>query len=200
MGVSCVIPVETDGRGAQQIVESLHKRLEFLGAEKTGTYSVDAETFQATPIIDPTSKSLHVLHSSDFPTASFAILEDGSCLVAENSLDALIGKLKSFYVPRKAGKIEVKGAKFSMTDFTIKIGNVTQSSNFRGVLIEVVYEPCCDASQCWSLLAEFITNVIDRQLKVPTAPPQLVRDQTTGLFSTADTMLQYVDTLALNKK
>lgn len=53
------------------------------------------------------SKLIHILHSTEYPYTSFAVLESGTCLVADSGFDSLLTKLKTFYTPRKAAKIEV---------------------------------------------------------------------------------------------
>ena len=58
-------------------------------------------------VIDTASKLIHLLHSTEFPFTSFAVLETGTCLVADSGFDSLMTKLKTFYTPRKTSKIEV---------------------------------------------------------------------------------------------
>ena len=58
-------------------------------------------------LIDTASKLIHLLHSTEFPYTSFAVLETGTCLVADSGFDSLMTKLKTFYTPRKTSKIEV---------------------------------------------------------------------------------------------
>lgn len=53
------------------------------------------------------SKLIHLVHSTEFPYSSFAVLETGTCLVADSGFDSLMSKLKTFYAPRKTSKIEV---------------------------------------------------------------------------------------------
>ena len=48
------------------------------------------------------------MHCSDYPSASFTALENDLCVIADQSMDSLLSKLKAFYVPKKAGKTEVK--------------------------------------------------------------------------------------------
>ena len=58
-------------------------------------------------LLGTASKLIHLLHSTEFPYTSFAVLETGTCLVADSGFDSLMTKLKTFYTPRKAAKIEV---------------------------------------------------------------------------------------------
>ena len=200
MGVSCVFLLDVpEGKTGQQLTEHLQKKIEFLSGEKCGSWSMDCETYQAAQNLDPPSKLIHLLHSSDYPLLTFSVLENNLCLAAENSLDSLLSKLKLFYTPRKSGKIEAKGTKYVFGDFIVKLGNVTQQSSFKGVIAEVIYEPCSDVVQCWNLLKEFINYTIDKNIKLPEQPRSVV-DKKQGLFTASDTMLQYVETLSLNKK
>ena len=47
------------------------------------------------------------MHCSDYPSASFAVLDNDTCVIADQGMDSLISKLKAFYVPKKAGRTEV---------------------------------------------------------------------------------------------
>ena len=58
-------------------------------------------------LLDTASKLIHLIHSTEFPYTSFAVLETGTCLVADSGFDSLMTKLKTFYTPRKTSKIEV---------------------------------------------------------------------------------------------
>ena len=59
-------------------------------------------------VLGTASKLIHLLHSTEFPYTTFAVLETGTCLVADSGFDSLMTKLKTFYTPRKGAKIEVK--------------------------------------------------------------------------------------------
>lgn len=82
---------------------------------------------------------MHVLHNSEHPATAFAILDTGTCLVADNTFDQLIHKLKAFYAPKKNAKVETKGQRYEIGDFIVKIGSVVlgQNISFKGILVEV---------------------------------------------------------------
>ena len=65
-------------------------------------------------LLGTASKLIHLLHSTEFPYTSFAVLESGTCLVADSGFDSLMTKLKTFYTPRKAAKIEVQNTAFNV--------------------------------------------------------------------------------------
>jgi hypothetical protein len=70
----------------------------------------------------------------------FAILESGNKtipLVADGLFDLLMSKMTSIYTSKKQTKIESKGPRFEIGDFCVKLGSVTMSQNFKGVLVEV---------------------------------------------------------------
>jgi hypothetical protein len=70
----------------------------------------------------------------------FSILESGNKtipLVADGLFDFLMNKMTSIYTSKKQTKIEAKGPRFEIGDFCVKLGSVTMSQNFKGVLVEV---------------------------------------------------------------
>lgn len=81
-------------------------------------------------------KLVHVLHSSEYPRTTFAVLDSMSCLVADNSLDAIFAQLKTFYVPRKGMRIEVKGQCCEVKQYVVKCGSVAIGSSSKGVVVE----------------------------------------------------------------
>lgn len=83
---------------------------------------------------------MHVLHNSEYPASVFAALETGTKtipVVADSLLDLLLVKMTSVYTSKKQTKIEIKGPRFELCDFSVKIGSVSMSQNFKGVLLEV---------------------------------------------------------------
>jgi mediator of RNA polymerase II transcription subunit 20 len=70
----------------------------------------------------------------------FSILESGNKtipLVADGLFDLLMNKMTTIYTSKKQTKIEAKGPRFEIGDFCVKLGSVTMSQNFKGVLVEV---------------------------------------------------------------
>jgi len=190
----------SEGKSSQQEFDSLVKSFEFLGGVKCNNWIIDCETYQSIHTTDGSVKLIQVLHSSDHPQLSFSVLEN-NCLVSDIGFDSVLLKLKSFYTPSiKGGKIEIKGSKYSFGDFNVKLGNITQASHFKGIVMEVHYNPCYETSQCWGLLTEFISMIIDEKSTTLPNPPKTVVDQKLGLFSSADTMLQYQEIIFASKK
>jgi len=90
-------------------------------------------------------RTLHVLHNSEQPASVFSILESGNKtipLVADGLFDLLMNKMTSIYTSKKQTKIESKGPRFEIGDFCVKLGSVTMSQNFKGVLVEVSGHTC----------------------------------------------------------
>lgn len=202
MGVTCVFPIPVgEGKSSQQEFDALVKNFEFLGAEKCNNWYIDCDTYQSVHATDGAMKIIHVLHNSEYPRLSFSVLDNNTtCLVSDIGFDSVLLKLKAFYAPSvKGGKIEVKGCKYQFGDFYIRLGNITQASSFKGIVMEVHYAPCYEHTQCWNLITEFVACVVDEKLIVPNPPKQVV-DQKLGLFSAADTMLQYLECIMMSKK
>ncbi len=82
---------------------------------------------------------IHLMHNSEQPASCFAVLDTGTCLVADSLLDLIIVKLKEFYTSRKNVRVEAKGQRYELADFIIKIGSVVvgQNTSFKGILVEV---------------------------------------------------------------
>ena len=84
---------------------------------------------------------LNVLHNTEEPASVFAILEGGAkqpVLVADTLLDALLPKMAVLYTSnKKQTRIESKGNRYEMGDFVVKLGSVTMSGSFKGILVEV---------------------------------------------------------------
>lgn len=203
MGVTCVLPIPIhEGKSVKQMVDIIYSKLDKLGAEKLPNWTMDCETYQSVhPGPENNLKLLHLLHYSEYPHLTFSVLENNTCMVSESGFDLIIEKLKSFYMPRKGGKIEVKGPKYRLGDFVIRIGSITQMSNFKGLILEIEYTPCYDANICWNILNEFVSNHIDSTLVMPQPPSQYIDSrQGQGLFSEADTIVQYLPFLLQVKR
>lgn len=201
MGVTCLIPVELpEGKSGQQAlaVEKLQKRAELMGAQKIGNWCVNCETYQAVTTFSTASKLIHLVHSTEFPYSSFAVLETGTCLVADSGFDSLMTKLKTFYTPRKTSKIEAKGHRYEYGDFVLKFGQVSAGPSFKGIIVELEYLPCLDVQQCWGLIGEFLSSFMDPSFTLPAAPK--CSNKTTELFCPSDTILQYIEVFNTYRK
>ena len=88
-----------------------------------------------------------MLHSSDHPRTTFAVLEPSmTCLVADSALDGILAQLKAFYAPRKGLRIEIKGQSFEVKQFVVKCGSVAIGSTSKGVVVEASTFPPWRAS------------------------------------------------------
>ena len=180
-----------EGKTGQQASEGICKIIEALGGIRAGNFSVDCESFHSTPSVVGLghSKTINVFHDSEHPASAFALIDSGQCLVAENSLDNLMNNISTFYQAKKSSKMDCKGPKYTMGDFTVKVGSVSMGSSFRGILIEVEYEPCVVPSQCWDLMKEFMGGF----MKAPRDPHPFLQSRMNDLFSPVDTIQQYND-------
>ncbi|XP_073522809.1 mediator of RNA polymerase II transcription subunit 20 isoform X1 [Phyllobates terribilis] len=185
-----------EGKSVQQTVEILTRKLEQLGAEKQGTFFVDCETYHtAGTTVGSTGQSgklLYIMHCSEHPLSTFALFENGPCLVADQNLDVLMIKLKGFFQNAKANKIETRGTRYQYCDFLIKIGTVTMGQSGRGISVEVDYCPCAVPGDCWNLMVEFMQSFMGSH--APTVPPVFSSKHDT-LYTPADTMVQYMELL-----
>jgi len=91
-------------------------------------------TFAAVP-----SRMVHVLHNTEQMASCVAILDTGTCVVADSSFDLLMQKMRGFYAVRKNLRVESRGQRYKLVDFIVKVGSVVlgQMSSFKGVLVEV---------------------------------------------------------------
>lgn len=80
-----------------------------------------------------------MLHNTEYPITTFAVLDSMTCIVAESSLDAIFMNLRHFYAPsvKKGQKIEVKGYHFELKDYLVKFGSIAIGSTNRGIVVEV---------------------------------------------------------------
>lgn len=177
-----------EGKSGQQAADGLAKLLEALGAVKAGNFCVECETYTSVPTLNMTpARVLNVFHDSDHPASCFALLDTGACLVSSNSLDALMLNLNSFYKMKNASKMESRGPKYQLGDFSCKIGSVTMGPSFRGILIEVEYGPCVVPCYCWDLIKEFMGGF----MIPPRDPSTYLQGKMNQIYSPIDTIHQY---------
>lgn len=189
-----------ENRTGPQTIEFLTKRVMALGALQTGQFLVDCDTFMSVPAVGP-QRTLHVLHNSEQPATVFAILESGNKtipLVADGLFDMLMNKMTSIYTSKKQTKIESKGPRFEIGDFCVKLGSVTMSQNFKGVLVEVEYRPCMVPASCWELMREFLQGFLGSS--VQSTPPQYLQNRMNEVYQPIDTIHQYLDQFGAYRK
>ncbi|XP_071960676.1 mediator of RNA polymerase II transcription subunit 20-like isoform X2 [Antedon mediterranea] len=191
MGVTCISQwVIAENRNIQQVVENVNKRLDLLGANKTGIFCVDCETYQAIAQTQGQSKVIHSIHNTEFPLSAFAVTDSGTCLVCDTNFDGIMQKLKGFYGQRKLPKIESKGQRFELGDFIIKVGIVSVGSHTKGLLVEVEYTPCVIISDCWNLMTEFMQCFMGNM--TPQLPTILTAKRDAN-YTPSDTIMQYFE-------
>lgn len=189
-----------ENRTGPQTIEFLTKRVMALGAVQTGQFLVDCDTYMSVPAVGP-QRTLHVLHNSEQPASVFSILESGNKtipLVADGLFDLLMNKMTSIYTSKKQTKIESKGPRFEIGDFCVKLGSVTMSQNFKGVLVEVEYRPCLIPASCWELMREFLQGFLGSS--VQSTPPQYLQNRMNEIYQPIDTIHQYLEQFGVYRK
>ncbi|XP_023715861.1 mediator of RNA polymerase II transcription subunit 20 isoform X1 [Cryptotermes secundus] len=190
-----------ENRTGPQTIEFLTKRVMALGAVQTGQFLVDCDTFMSVPAVAGTQRTLHVLHNSEQPASVFSILESGNKtipLVADGLFDLLMNKMTTIYTSKKQTKIEAKGPRFEIGDFCVKLGSVTMSQNFKGVLVEVEYRPCMVPASCWELMREFLQGFLGSS--VQSTPPQYLQNRMNEMYQPIDTIHQYLEQFGAYRK
>lgn len=163
-------------------------------------------------------KTVHVLHSvstfkgdefrdlvyinfffvfqSEHPASVFSILDTGTKqipLVADGLFDLLMLKMTPHYTSKKQTKTESKGPRFELGDFLIKLGSVTMSQSFKGILVEVEYRPCILPVSCWELMREFLQGFLGNC--VPNTIPSYFtnHNRVNEIYQPLDTIQQYLE-------
>ncbi|CAG0879534.1 unnamed protein product [Cyprideis torosa] len=130
------------------------------------------------PSVPSQQKILHVIHNSEQPASVFGVLETGTkhiCVVADYIFQVLLmkitGTLSGGAKPKADSntKIESRGQRFEAGDFIVKLGMVTMGTNFKGIIVEVEYQPCWLPKACYNLMKEFIQSFMGSC--VPNNPP-----------------------------
>ncbi|XP_064399969.1 mediator of RNA polymerase II transcription subunit 20-like [Halichondria panicea] len=190
MGVSCVVHWKpSEGRNPTQRLELLQSRIETLGGKSLGTWIVDCETLQSSPALGGggPQKLVHMLHSSEYPLTTFAVLDSNKCLVAENTLDTIFLHLRQFYAQRKGHKVDVKGVHYDLNDkYIVKVGSVVIGSSNKGIIVETEDKHSSESS-CWEPLSDFVRGLLQNSAPItsPSFPPRP--------YATADTMIYYAN-------
>ncbi|KAM0726475.1 Mediator of RNA polymerase II transcription subunit 20 [Formica fusca] len=190
----------TENRTGPQTIEFLTKRVVALGAVQVGQFLVDCETYMSVPQLGA-QRTVHVLHNSEQPASVFAILESGSKvvpLIADGLFDLLMLKMTNIYTSKKQTKIEAKGPRFEIGDFCVKLGSVTMSQNFKGVLVEVEYRPCVVPAGSWELMREFLQGFLGSA--VSNQAPQYLQNRMNEIYQPMDTIHQYLEQFGQYRK
>lgn len=174
--------------------DKLHKRIMHLNSVQSGMFCVDCETYYTTIQIGGCTRKMHVVHNSETPATTYAVLDTGTkqvILSADLLFDLLLPRLDHMYQSKKNLKIESKGAKFEIGDFVVKTGTVTMSSHYKGILVEVEYLPCSVPNLCWSLIREFMQSFMGSC--VSATVPSYLQKRFHEVYTPQDTVLQYVE-------
>lgn len=182
-----------ENRTGPQTIEFLTKRVVALGAVQSGQFLVDCETYTSVPQLG-SQRTVHVLHNSEQPASVFSILDTGTktiSLAADGLFDLLMMKMTSIYTSKKQTKVESKGPRFVIGDFCVKLGSVSVSQNFKGILVEVEYRPCVLPSNCWELMREFLQGFLGSA--VQTTQPAYLQNRMQEIYLPMDTVHQYLE-------
>ncbi|KAI7856899.1 mediator complex, subunit Med20 [Circinella umbellata] len=118
---------------------------------------------------------------------------DGSVVVeAEKELEIILSRLKNVWAMRH--NVVIEGTSFEVGDFTLRVANILLGSTYKGLLLEITYQPCSAPNMAADLLREFVESVVP-----PTAQLSCEYEydyELVGLsnhdFSTAHTGYQYM--------
>ncbi|XP_028143063.1 mediator of RNA polymerase II transcription subunit 20 [Diabrotica virgifera virgifera] len=200
MGVTILSQFPIDNKTGPQTIELLSKRILALGATQQGQFLVDCETYTSVQQLGH-PRTVHVLHNSEQPATVFSLLETGTKtipLATDGLFDLLMMKMSHFYTSKKQTKAESKGPRYEIGDFCVKLGSVTVSSNFKGILVEVEYRPCVVPALCWDLIKEFLQGFLG--LSAPANPPNYLQNRMQEVYSPIDTIHQYLDHFTIFRK
>lgn len=189
MGVTAVLsyPIP-ENKSCQQVLESLYKLMDILGAKQSGTFKIDCETFNSATN-SQNQKILQLFHDTEFPLTTFSLIDNGvQYLIADGgAFDTIVQTyLSQVYPCKKSQKIESSGKRFELSegDFYVRIGQVMQeNSTGKGITIEIDFTPCQVPNNCWDIICQVAQNF----LPISQMPPHPDKD----LFLPIDTIRQY---------
>lgn len=200
MGVTILqaYPVPHD-KTAPQVIEIIQKRIINLGANHTGQFLVDCETYFSSPSLGGPQRTLHVLHNSEQPATVFSVLEHSDrriTFTSDTLFDLLLLKLSNVY--SKKLRIEAKGPRFEIGDFLVKLGLVSVGGSCKGILVEVEYLPCQVVQSCWGLMIEFMQGFLGSV--VTSQVPPYLKSKFGDNYSPVDTISQYLEHFNILRK
>lgn len=200
MGVTVLYayPVPHD-KTAPQVIELIQKRILNLGANHTGQFLVDCETYFSSPSLGGPQRTLHVLHNSEQPATVFSVLEHSDrriTFTSDTLFDLLLLKLSNVY--SKKLRIEAKGPRFETGDFLVKLGLVSVGGSCKGILVEIEYLPCQVVQSCWGLMIEFMQGFLGSV--VTNQVPPYLKSKFADNYSPIDTIHQYLEHFNILRK
>ncbi|KAH7641142.1 mediator complex subunit 20 [Dermatophagoides farinae] len=191
------VHIVSDFAAGPQMVETFQTNLETLGAKKSGNFLIECDTYYSNAAIFPTQKLLNLLQSSEYPASAFSLIENGPTIVADSSFEQIITNLSNFYSPKKLARVEVRGQKWTLGDFIVKLGSCTMGANFKAVIAEIEYGPCSVPSACWDLIKELGRSFVGPSIS---KPHQHLLARMNELYGPVDTIHQYNDIFNQIKK
>jgi len=191
MGVSCVQSIAiSDGRSGQQIIDTISKQLESMNGRKCGTFCVECDTYYSSLPIN-TVKVLNLLTSTEFPMTCFALLDNGQSLVCDSTFELILHNLSNVYSSKKMSRIEVRGQKWTLKDFVVRVGSCCLGPSLKGIIIELEYGPSLVPNHCWDLIKELAQSFAD--FPDISQPNQYMISRMNEIYSPIDTIQQYND-------
>nr|XP_027218207.1 mediator of RNA polymerase II transcription subunit 20-like [Penaeus vannamei] len=166
-----------------------------LDAVQSGMFIVDCDSYYTTAQNGAGQhRRLHIVHNSETPATTYAIIDTGTkqvTLSADLLFDFILPRFDHMYQSKKNLKIESKGSRYEIGDFVVKIGTVTMSGHYKGILVEVEYLPCAVPALCWTLMREFMQSFMGSCVN-PQAPPY-IQNRFHDIHAAQDTVQQYVE-------
>lgn len=191
------VHIISDVSSGPQMIETYQANLEALRAKKSGTFLIECDTYYSNPGIFPQQKTLNLLMSSEYPLTAFSLIKNGPTIVVDSSFEQIITTLSNFYSLKKLARMEVRGQKWILNDFVIKLGSCTLGANFRAIMLEIEYGPCSIPANCWDLIKElgrtFVGPIISK-------PHQHLLSKMNEIYCPVDTIHQYNDLFNQIKK
>ncbi|KAI2798814.1 hypothetical protein RDWZM_007234 [Blomia tropicalis] len=194
-----ILPIN-DGLSGPQMIDTYVQQLEALGAKKSGNYSIECETYLSNigiTTIPNQQKILNLLTVSDYPASAFSLIENGPTIVTDSTFEQILTNLNNFYTPRKLARMEVRGQRWTLNDFIIKLGSCTMGPNFKAIISEIEYGPCCVPRDCWHFIKELAEAFIGKPIQTP---HQHLMTRMNDTYSPVDTVHQYNDLFNQLKK
>ncbi|PAV92005.1 hypothetical protein WR25_22123 [Diploscapter pachys] len=193
MGVAWVFEIEQGSN--QPSAKEIERTLEAGGAETVGTYLVDCIPY--TPREKMTSNVNYIMHHSNFPQSTFSIapgdrtnFKEMARAICDKGFDLIIKNMSSGFEPDNAAKFTISGTEYRFNDFSVRVGSALQVSTFKGVVVEVEYEPLFVTTQALTMLNDFMKHFFSKHMN---SKPDVLEDKPKPeTYSPMDTMYQYL--------
>jgi len=190
MGVTII--TEWKARGKKSIKEAFddcYDKLEISGAERQGAFKIECESFHRP--MDPSSKTFHVVTTSEYPASQFVQFDDGPAMTTDRQMGSFLNKLSTIWQQKKGGKLEIKGHVFKYEDFEYKIGVVSHGSVSIGISFELEYQPSLWLRDCWMILQLQLRDILGDQTPLKKPRALVLKEAEPYEFET--TVVQYLE-------